>query len=205
MNLQVSRWVTLILVRTSSYFAFVAARPAIRAPQRKLSINVRTWRTMVSRIGPYPWSSGTSSHELALPRLCGARRQCAADCEDVRGPRHVRGIDGRRPTVGNRDPVLSQAGQPPGPTTRPVGSTPRNVARAARPRSAASLLKYAVATRLLAAPCSHTKTTAGEAPGCRSLIEPGEEREREHGNCRGHWRLLGLAECSRNGNNVTIL
>ncbi len=39
------------------------------------------------------------------------------------------------------------------------GSAPRAIARRSSPRSAASLLKYAVAMTLFAAPCSHTKTT----------------------------------------------
>src|SRR5262245_47870953 len=46
------------------------------------------------------------------------------------------------------------------------GVVPRNVARYGKPRSAASLLKYAVATTLFAAPCSHTNTTAGSRPAC---------------------------------------
>src|SRR5262245_6638378 len=42
------------------------------------------------------------------------------------------------------------------------GLVPRNVARNGRPRSAASLLKYAVAITLFAAPCSQTNTMDGD-------------------------------------------
>jgi Cu/Ag efflux pump CusA len=41
------------------------------------------------------------------------------------------------------------------------GIATRNVARTVIPRSLASLLKYAVAIRLFAAPCSHTNTMDG--------------------------------------------
>src|SRR5262249_61502365 len=43
------------------------------------------------------------------------------------------------------------------------GDVPRNVALNGRPRSAANLLKYAVAITLFAAPCSHTKMMLGDA------------------------------------------
>src|SRR4030095_9979075 len=58
------------------------------------------------------------------------------------------------------------------------GEVPRNVARYGRLRSAASLLKYAVAITLFAAPCSQTNTIAGEADaglavaGCAEACGP---------------------------------
>src|SRR5262245_43103613 len=45
------------------------------------------------------------------------------------------------------------------------GEVPRNVARYGSPLSAASLLKYAVAITLLAAPCSQTKMMLGAVVG----------------------------------------
>src|SRR5262249_27625688 len=70
------------------------------------------------------------------------------------------------------------------------GVVPRNVARYGRPRSAAILLKYAVAMTLFAAPCSHTKITDGDrvadcmsannsAPTTGTIRPPSAPRRRE--------------------------
>src|SRR5262249_32268659 len=174
------------------------------------STSSSTCRLIASLVAPYPRSSGTSSQLPAFPDATAldgsvhpiAKITVAASTSDwLIGD----GLCSSTLKPSSLRPFIAL-------TDRSVcGLTPRYVARAFRPRSAAILLKYAVAITLFAAPCSHTNTTVGSlAAACgassatiiniAAIIEsPSSARLGVSGPRKSEFRLSDCRDAARLG------